>query len=225
MRSTGNDIISLNDINKTRTKQSGFYSKILSPAEKNLYDESGLDKMPFENFVWLLWSLKESAYKYLQRIIPELIFSPIKFTVNNLQFPVEYNIKNFETKQTEGIGFNNIEVFKGRITFGSDILFSISIINPEFIVSIVNSSENFENIGWGIKIIENSDPNYQSIAVREFLVDKLRAVLQFDNLIIDQNQHGIPIVLKGGSEEITIPVSLSHHHFLVAYSYNFCSLK
>ncbi|MDB4902835.1 MAG: 4-phosphopantetheinyl transferase superfamily protein [Mucilaginibacter sp.] len=221
MRSTGNDIVSLNAINKTRTKQSGFYSKILSPTEKNLYHESGFAKMPFETFVWLLWSLKESAFKYLQRINPELIFSPIKFAVNHLQLPAGNKIKNFEIKQTEGVGFKNMDIFKGKIIFGSDILYSISIINPEYIVSIVNGTENFENIGWGIKLIKNSDPNYQSIAVREFLIDKLKTVLQFDNLVIGKNQQGIPIVLKEGSEEETLPVSLSHHHFLVAYSYNF----
>src|SRR5258707_609892 len=134
------------------------------------------------------------------------------------QIEIDYDSADKMINVGTCIDFKNIEVFKGRITFGSDILFSISIINPEFIVSIVNSSENFENIGWGIKVIENSDPNYQSIAVREFLIDKLRTVLQFDNLIIDKNQHGIPIVIIGGGEEITIPVSLSHHHLLVAYS-------
>jgi len=55
MTSTGNDIVALNAIAIARTKQNRFYSKILSPSEKNLYSQAGFSKIPFENFVWLLW--------------------------------------------------------------------------------------------------------------------------------------------------------------------------
>jgi phosphopantetheinyl transferase (holo-ACP synthase) len=220
MKSTGNDIISLNAINETRTKQSGFYSKILSPTEKTLYDQTGFKKIPFENFVWLLWSIKESAHKYLQRITPGLIFSPTKFAVNHLQIPIGYDIKNFGTRQVESIGFDDLKVLKGTVIFGSDTLFLRSVMYNELIISVVNRNENFESIGWGVKLIEKSDPDYQSMAVRAFLVNKLNALFTADNLVISKNQHGIPIVLKG-DKELTIPISLSHHDQLIAYSYNF----
>src|ERR1700691_5688102 len=101
MISAGNDIISLNAINITRTKQEKFYSKILSPTEKELYNQAEFTTIPFENFVWLLWSIKESAYKYLKRNNPGLVFIPIKFTVKQLLIPHGYISTNFGARQLE----------------------------------------------------------------------------------------------------------------------------
>ncbi|HEY2581284.1 MAG TPA: 4'-phosphopantetheinyl transferase superfamily protein, partial [Mucilaginibacter sp.] len=189
MLSTGNDIVSLNAVNKTRTKQSVFYSKVLSHTEKKLFDKTEFKNMPFENFVWLLWSVKESVYKYLQRIMPDLLFSPIKFTVNDVQIPVRYKVTTFDTTQTEGLGFNNMTVLKGSATYGSDTLYSSSIMSDELILSVVNHKENFENVGWGVKLIEKNDPDYQSAAVREFLIKKLNILFGTDDLAICKNPH------------------------------------
>jgi len=218
MISTGNDIISLNAINITRTKQEKFYSKILSPTEKELYNQAEFAAIPFENFVWLLWSIKESAYKYLKRNNPTLVFIPIKFTVKQLLIPPGYTLTNFETTQLEGAGFNNKAALKGVITIGDDTLYSNSLMHRELIVSVVNDAENFKNVCWGIKLIDGSDPEYQSTAVRKFLVERLKEVLHLDGLVIGKNAIGIPTVLKEGGE-LPVAVSLSHHEGLIAYSY------
>jgi phosphopantetheinyl transferase (holo-ACP synthase) len=218
MTSTGNDIVSLNTINIARTKQSRFYSKILSDTEKALYYEAEFAAIPLENFVWLLWSIKESAYKYLQRNKPELIFTPTKFVVTQLQPPFEYNITNFAATETEGTGFDSEKVFKGIITFGADTLYTRSLMYRELIVSVVNGDENFENTYWGIKLIDNPDPEYQSMAVRAFLINRLHRLFLLDDLTIGKNALGFPIVLNGG-KETDIPVSLSHHDHFVAYSF------
>jgi phosphopantetheinyl transferase (holo-ACP synthase) len=219
MISTGNDIISLNAINIARTKQEKFYSKILSPTEKELYNQAEFASIPFENFVWLLWSIKESAYKYLKRNNPGLVFIPIKFTVKQLLIPTAYALTNFETTQLEGIGFNNIPAVKGVINIGDDTLYSNSLIYQELIVSVANSDENFENTHWGLKLINEADADYQSLAVREFMVERLQEVLHLDGLVIGKNTIGIPTVLKEG-EELEVAVSLSHHDKLVAYSFD-----
>ena len=72
MISAGNDIVSLTATNVTRTKSPEFYSKIISPAEKALFDTLDQEVLPFHRFVWLLWSVKESAFKYLHRLDPIL---------------------------------------------------------------------------------------------------------------------------------------------------------
>ena len=72
MISTGNDIVALKAINVARTKQQNFYSKIITVSEKALYDEHFSGRLLFEHFVWLAWSVKESVFKYLQRINPDL---------------------------------------------------------------------------------------------------------------------------------------------------------
>ena len=219
MISTGNDIVSLYATNSTRTKQFGFYSKILSASEQALNNEPELAAFPFENFVWLLWSIKESAFKYLQRINPELVFSPTKFVVKQFQIPFGYSVVNFDSTKTEGIGFDSKSkvVFKGTINFGCYSLYSRSIIYKELIFTVVNGLENFENTYWGVKLINNPSPQYQSMAVREFLSDRLHRLFPMENLVIGKSLHGFPILLKG-SKEIAIPVSLSHHDRLIAYS-------
>ncbi|MGZ3833295.1 MAG: 4'-phosphopantetheinyl transferase family protein, partial [Mucilaginibacter sp.] len=107
MISTGNDIVALKTINIARTKQQNFYRKIISASEKDLYDRQISDKLPFDVFVWLLWSVKESGYKYLQRITPELVFSPTKIIITQLALPADNFVEQFE-----GRGFDEDSVYK-----------------------------------------------------------------------------------------------------------------
>jgi phosphopantetheinyl transferase (holo-ACP synthase) len=215
MNSTGNDIVSLNAINISRTRQQRFYSKILAAFESTLYNQHQT-KITFENFVWLLWSVKESAYKFLQRNNPGLVFSPTRCVVTQLEIPAEYQIIKSITPTLEGIGFDDQPVFKSIITFGFETLYSRSIIDRDFIFSVVNRDNDFDNTGWGIKRIDNACSDSQSAEVREFLLEKLKNVLPSNNLQIIKNSHGCPILVNG---EINIPISLAHHGNWVAYSY------
>jgi phosphopantetheinyl transferase (holo-ACP synthase) len=216
MTGTGNDIVSLNAINVARTNQYKFYSKILSDSENPLYNEFGLAGVPFENFVWLLWSIKESAYKFLQRNDPALVFTPVKFVVEKLQFPSIFAVKNFGT-QMEGTGFEGYPSINGVITFGSYTLHSRSLLYHELIATVVNLEDNFENICWGIKLINDPGAENQSKEVRLLLIERLKDLYDDFNFSIDKNPYGCPILLKG-SEETSIPVSLSHHENFVGYS-------
>lgn len=220
MISAGNDIVALNAINITRTKRQKFYSKILSPEEKELYGQPGFTGIPFENFVWLLWSIKESAYKYLKRHSPGLVFIPVKFIVTELLIPPAYSTTNFNGTQAEGSGFAGVPVLKGKLETGAETIYSNSLIYHECIHSVVNSDDNFENINWGIKLTDSVDANRQSAEVRFFLIDRLKKRLNVTALTMDKNLMGIPIVLKDG-EEITSPVSLSHHGQFVGYAFQF----
>jgi len=218
MTSAGNDIVSLNAINITRTKHYRFYSKILSPTEKALYNQAAFAAIPFENFVWLLWSIKESAYKYLKRNNPDLVFTPVKFILTDLLIPSRYILANFEGIQMEGAGFGNIPALKGVVTFGIHTLYSESLLYRELIVSFVNGDENFENICWGVKLIGANDASCQSIEVRKFLIDRLHHILHLDGLVTGKTPGGIPVVLNEG-EELAVAISLSHHGWFVGYSF------
>ena len=218
MTSVGNDIVSLNAINIVRAKEPAFYSKILSDSEKALYQKPGFTGIPFENFVWLLWSLKESAYKYMQRLEPDLVFSPIKFRVKLLQLPIRYTVKKFEDTETEDLDFDDNVVLKGEITYGPVTLYSRSLIYHEFIASVVNGSQYFENIFWGIKLICNPDPSNQSIEVRKFLIDRLQRLFPLNDYTLEKSPYGFPFLLNKKNEEVGIPVSLSHHSHFVTYA-------
>jgi len=214
MSSTGNDIVALDTINIARTLQSRFYTKILSAAEIAQYHESGLTQMPFERYVWMLWSIKESAFKFLQRYEPKLVFSPTKFIVTQLDIPFKNGIS-----PTEGSGFEDSPACKGIVTMGSNILYSRSLMNEKYIFSVVNDKNDFENIHWGIKSIHGAEPDRQSAEVRRFVMNKINKLLPYDDLSIAKNQHGCPILLSS-TQQTDISVSLAHHGHYIGYSFS-----
>ena len=213
MTSTGNDIVALKTINIARTKQPNFYRKILSDTEQGIYDQKFLAVMPFERFVWLLWSIKESVYKYLQRITPELIFSPTKIIITRLDAPSDDAIPILE-----GRDFKDKAAYKSKVAFGDYILYSRSIISNEFIFSVVNHTDNFERVFWGIREISSAEAGHQSEAVRKFAIAMLNTLFHNSILEIDKSVYGYPVLLKNNAE-IPIPVSLAHHDHWVGYSF------
>ena len=74
----GNDLIDLSepDILK-KSKNERFLKRVLSELE---YKELKEHRTPHIHF-WSLWSAKESAYKILKKVLPELVFSHSKFEV------------------------------------------------------------------------------------------------------------------------------------------------
>ena len=213
MISSGNDIIALKAINIDRTKQQNFYSKIITAPEKALFNEHFSDRLPFEHFVWLAWSIKESVFKYLQRINPDLIFSPSKIIINGLAAPVPEGSFDFE-----GRGFDDKNVYKGVINFSSHTFYSMTIITDDFIFSVVNHTNNFEKVMWGIKKINSTDADDQSKAVRALALSSLNKLFPNSDLEIDKNRYSCPIILKDGVE-IPIPISLAHHDHWLGYSF------
>ena len=213
MISTGNDIVAFKAINIARTSQQNFYRKVLSDSEKSLYDQQFSERLPFAHFVWLFWSIKESVYKYLQRITPALVFSPTRIIINELEMPGNNTIQVFE-----GRDFNDKIVYKGVVEFGAHKLYSRSIISEDFIFSVVNHTDNFERVLWGIRSIDSSEPDHQSDAVRTFAIAMMNSLFPGAELKIDKNLHRIPVLLKNGIE-IPVPVSLAHHDHYVAYSF------
>jgi phosphopantetheinyl transferase (holo-ACP synthase) len=219
MISAGNDVVSLAAIDVTRTNQHKFYSKILSESEIPLYNEFSLAQIPFENFVWLLWSIKESVYKFLQRNNPALIFTPVKFVVTDIGLPEGFSPKGFSSPIVEGVDFKNIPAIKSTIKFADYTLHACSLLYNELIHTVVSRNIDFENIYWGIKKIESDNGTLQSAEVRLFLSERLKKFYGDDNIIIDKNPDGCPVILRSGAD-ITVPVSLSHHGRFVGYSFN-----
>jgi phosphopantetheinyl transferase (holo-ACP synthase) len=213
MISTGNDIVALKAINVARTKQQNFYSKIITETEKALYDGQFSDKLPFEQFVWLAWSVKECVFKYLQRIDPELVFSPSKIRLSGLESPSSTGISCFQ-----GMNFNKNTVYEGAIDYSPHTFYSRSITTDDFIFSVVNHTNNFEKVMWGIKKIDSTDADDQSKAVRIFALAMLNTLFPDSELEIDKNNHSCPIILKD-DVEIPIPISLAHHDHWVTYSF------
>ena len=72
----GNDIVDLRLCdNKPSNKHRRFMNRVFHPNELALLSLSG-DEL---QMMWLIWSAKEAAFKAIQKICPNNIFSPAKF--------------------------------------------------------------------------------------------------------------------------------------------------
>jgi hypothetical protein len=218
MISAGNDIVSLTATNVTRTKSPEFYRKIISPSESALFDTLDQAALPFEQFVWLLWSVKESAYKYLHRLNPGIVFTPVKFEVRSIEIPSGYSCSGPGGAEFNQCGFKGLATFNGMVVFEGKKLFSKTMIFNEFIASFVNAHDDFEAVFWGIKRIEDTAYKYQSAMIRDFTLNTLCTVLGSNDLIIAKNDDEIPVVSNNG-KQLDVPVSLSHHEHWVAFSF------
>lgn len=231
MRSAGNDIVAMQAVDKQRTHHSRFYSKILSATERTLYDRLPSAGMLFENFVWLSWSVKESVYKYLKRAAPGLVFSPTRIIIQNIDLTDAGHGGPNDPSAHSGQA-----LYKGMAVFGSYSLYFQSVIHAEFIATTVNGEKNFKNIWWGIKRVAAADHTHQSAAVRTFALDRLYGLLSEDkeelfenkdgmrgnreNLRIEKNSQGCPVIWRG-AKETDIPLSLAHHDYFVSYAFYF----
>ena len=218
MRSTGNDIIGLKSIDPHLTIQQRFYSKILSFSELELYYRKASETIPFENFIWLLWSVKESVYKYQKRNFPDLVFSPGKILIQTIDFPEEYPVTEFGTIQHESNSFCEGEFYRCKVCIGTEVFYSRSKVHNELIYTVVNDSEKFENIWWGIKFIDDADYVSQSSEVRSFVLNKLSSFFPSADLQIEKRQVGYPVLLKA-KKELDLPISFTHHDHFIAYSF------
>ena len=213
MISTGNDIVALKAINVARTKQQNFYSKINTDTEKAIYEEQFSDRLPIEQFVWLAWSVKESIFKYQQRINPELVFSPSKIRIGELVAPASENFFNLE-----GCDLDDGTTYKAVVDASAHTFYSRTIISDDFIFSVVNRIDYFERVMWGFIRIDSTDADDQSKAVRTFALTALSTLFPDSKLEIDKNRHSYPIILKNDAE-MPVPISLAHHDHWVAFSF------
>lgn len=215
MISVGNDIVDLQIINIERTRQAQFYNKILQPQEVALYNK--LSILPFESFVWLMWSIKEAVYKFFKRNNPALAFSPKKIVARALHLPANFRLQPLREKVNEsGISVAG-QPIKSVITFNDAEVFSTSLVFNQLVHSIVYTSEK-SNIYQGIKHINPGEQSLQSVLVRRFAVQKIENLLHLPSLKIVNNAADCPLVLNDKDEAVNALVSLSHHGSYVAYA-------
>ena len=220
MQSIGNDIVALNAIDISRTTPPRFYTKILAESEQHLYHDS-FSSMPFHVFVWLVWSVKESVYKCLQRQQPDLFFSPTGTMITKLSAPDQPTPS--PPNNLENTGFKNDVCFKSIIKFKTHTLYARSIIyGDELIHTVASTDADFNHINWGIKHIEQTDPESQSLAVRLLLLNRLKPDFPGMGLEVQKHSSGYPYVTL---PEKQLAVSLSHHGNWVGYAYSSPSLR
>lgn len=199
MKSAGNDIVALTAVDIQRTISPNFYSKFIIPQERDLYEQSSaLKTVPFYDFVWLLWSIKESAYKYVKRLQPELIFSPSKFVVESIEEAGDFLV--------------------GTVLFQDIKLYYSSLLTEEYIETVVDAQKAFDDVYHEVIKIDQSDSESQSAAVRTLVLQKLKSVLRRDDLTISKADAGYPVIWLAG-KPLDIPLSFAHHDCFVGYAF------
>jgi hypothetical protein len=202
MNSTGNDIVALRATQPERTNLPRFYSRILTVAEQQRYHRLDSPKLAFDHYVWLCWSIKESTYKFNKRRFPDLVFSPLKIDIIELLPPV-----------AASRGY-----YRCRVSCGQGTLYSRSLLREDTVMTIVSEDEQFANTRWGFQPIGSSARADQSAAVRALVLQQLQTTLRRDDLQLQKDQWGCPIVLAG-EQPTDIPVSLAHHDRYIAWSF------
>jgi phosphopantetheinyl transferase (holo-ACP synthase) len=205
--STGNDIVALLATQPEKTNLPRFYSRILTVAEQQLYDRLDRSSLPFDHYTWLCWSIKESAYKFNKRNSPDLVFSPLKITISELSPPAALP----PASASEGY-------YRCKVSFDQEMLFSYSLIRDGVVVTVVSEDEQFTDTHWGFQSIGSSAYACQSSSVRTFALQHLGTTLSRNDLQLQKDQNGCPIVLAG-QQRLDIPLSLAHHDTFVAWSF------
>ena len=181
----GNDIVDLKQAAKdSNWKRPRFLDKIFTPREQQLiWSAKDQDQM-----VWLLWSMKEAAYK-----------------VNVQQFGIRF----FNPKRLECTLLSNL---KGEVVIEDNRYFIESIITEDFIYSIalIASDKSYKS-EWFLN--HSQDYGAQSKCLkRSFL-----KTLNLDEVTIIKNNIGVP-KLQHNSDLLDVSFSLTHHGAFSGYA-------
>ena len=186
----GNDIIDLQlaAVQSNWTRK-GFLEKVFTSFEQ----QQILSSKDPSLLVWLLWSMKEAGYKAHQR---------------QFSLPRKLNWKVQECRITRMTG----STASGIITVGKEQYFSASEISPEMIFT---SAINNRNLG----LVNHVLTQPSGVLKRKFL-ERISGVfnLSKEDLFIDKNEHGVPILLHRERVQDTC-FSFSGHGRFSAFSF------
>lgn len=215
----GNDIVALDHGDAARSGQYVFYSKVLTPFEEKLYSQERFPGLSLAHFVWLCWSIKEAAFKCIRRNQPHLLFWPLKIDLKTLEvLPEPFLLKDGKGDWDIDAPDTAFTGYCSTVGFGDIRLKAISRVYDSFISTIATADAGRDTLCWGIRRIARTDPAFQSESVRLFVLERLRRSFPGDQFKIEKASPGYPVIVKN-DEWMNMPLSFSHHHDLVAYSF------
>lgn len=186
----GNDIVDLTDPETRRGNQHPrFDQRVFTPRER-----ASLARSPDPTRTrWILWSVKESAYKALRRVLPETVFSPVEFAVE------------LDSQQ------------QGFVTYRQHRFHARVEIDAGCIHAIVSDHTRRSTL-WGSKQIVISAPLQPGRIARALALDRIAARFRIarSDLSIDRDGR-IPQLLHHG-EPTRATLSLSHHGSYVGFA-------
>ena len=190
----GNDIVDLACAKQeSNWQRRGFLDKVFTTHEQHLVHTASNPDL----VVWLLWSLKESAYKLSVRRTQHRVFAPQKIAC--------FLHETIQGTQT------------GRVVYEGLAYETKSIITTEYIATvafIAGTSPTYRHI-----IVPFDNPSYstQHLSIREHIKQHYSARLGVSDhtIAIHKNRAGVPYLIAGNSQPIAL--TISHHGRYGAY--------
>jgi hypothetical protein len=192
----GNDIIDLKAVSAATTnRRQRFLDKICIDSEQEfLYNQQEVD-----GCIWLLWSMKESAWKAHYRNSSTRKFNPKFFHCKVHDFSL------------------NDDLISGLVSVENKLYNTSSFWNGDLIHTITHSSDS--DVSHNFFNFSSENSRVQSLEVRnevcQFISRLFNYPLKF--IIIEQNECGVPQIIVNGVNS-NIQLSISHHGRFGAYA-------
>lgn len=183
----GNDIVDFNQAKKdSNWKRPRFLDKVFTESEQHLIFTSK-DK---NKTVWLLWSMKEAAYKiYVQH----------------------YGKRFFNPKKLE---CTFISSEKGMVNIENNICFTTSFLTENYVYTVATSNE-YTRFKSDFFNLENSNYKIQSATLKKEFLKSVS--IENNSLQIKKNAVGVPQLFYK-NQVIQHSFSLTHHGCYGAYA-------
>lgn len=185
----GNDIVDLKVAGENAWKRKRFLDKVLLPSEKELL----LSSADPSKFFWILWSMKESAYKIHFR-------KTLKRALNPLRFQCFYNGK-----------------VQGRVETDNCAFQTMTSITGEYVHTI--AWEGDSNVILTSNVVTECGPNLRNkildCMIRSFSKER---GLNPQDLNFEKDEHGLPL-LSRNNEVLNRFCSMSHHGRFGAFAF------
>lgn len=208
----GNDIIDMEDErNLNRFRQKRFLDKLFNPSEQNLIAASD---MP-DHMVWALWSIKESAYKVVNRLTGIRSYAP-------LLYEVQLDSALIKSKMINAENNSGVEYLNSSISASGFKLFAQTLVARNFIYSHASPEYSYLNhLKWNIEKTNATKPQQQSHIMRESAKKHIaqNSKIRISEILISNDRSKPPLVRINHKFTDKIDLSLTHDGPYLAYSY------
>lgn len=187
----GNDIVDLNlAAVQSNWKRNRFLDKVFVEYEQELIFSS---EVPFK-MLWLLWSMKESAYKIYVQQTSKRFFNPKK-------------IKCKLTSKTEGV-----------VEINSVKYMTKSQINNNFVYTIASLKNNEEVMSTTFELEDSLYSTQHNVSYKKLIAAiSKKWKLPIKNIHIEKDRVGVPKLFLN-TKELLSSFSISHHGHYGAYA-------
>jgi len=197
----GNDIVDIKEAAaKSNWRRKGFLNKVFTEKEQLYISNSDNPDL----IVWLLWSMKESAYKIYSRLQRKYFVSPLKL-------------------ESELITGSN-EGYKGKVFIENFTFSTNSKVTKEFVSTMALAENKLRKGKIFQKDLKFSNEDFDKHRVEIYLsISKTfseKINKPAENILIKKDKYGIPYIFDE-QNQFDASVSISHHGRYGAYAFLF----